>query len=602
MTRLVLVGGLTALATAVVTSAQVTRRDDPSRVAAGVAVISGRVVTADDARRPIRRAVAQLMSSLSDRRLAVTDDEGRFEFQQLPAGRYTLVVSKAAYATSYFGARRPHRPPGASIVLADAERRADIVVPLMRGAVIAGTVRAASGQPVPNARLAVLTYQTLNGRRTLGPAAGSGTTVDDRGEYRMYGLPPGTYVVAVAPPFTAQSARPTSAAEVRWAQQLASQPTAEIGSAPVPPAQAPVMPLPVYYPGTPDADTATTIEVGPGEERTGIDLVLQYVVAARLEGVVQHPDGRLAANTGVFLARPGTTFFLESPMTLTRTDASGRFVAAALRPGRYSIFVTASSAPGGPPATPSGAGRGGTTPPADLWASETVEVSGRDIEGIRLVLQRGMTLAGRVDFDASERPAPEPARVRLNLTARARDGQPQLGVPFQTLGPNGAFEFRGIAPGTYELTATVSGGTPQEWTARSALWNGANLLEPFEIVPGDDRADVVVTITDRVTELSGTIFDTRGQPAPDYSVLVFPVDRTQWVYPSRRIRSVRPATNAEFRLLAMPPGEYFVAVLVDTNDVDLGDTSFLEEVAAASIRVRLVEGERTRQDVRLSGG
>jgi uncharacterized protein (DUF2141 family) len=599
MTRLVILAGLAALTAGALPPASGDSGPAQARqAAAGTAAISGQVVTADESRRPVRRAVVQLTGGVAERHIAVTSDDGRFEFRQLPAGRYTLVVSKPAYASTYYGARRPHRPPGTPIVLADAEHRTDIVVPLARGAVIAGTVRGAGGQPVPNARVVVLEHRTTNGRRMFVPIPSSSLTVDDRGEYRLYGLPPGSYVVGAAAPFPQQAAaRPTSAAEVRWAQS-ASGPTTGAGATPLPLLQAPVMPVPVYYPGTADPDSAEPIEVGPADERTGIDLILQTVTAAQVDGVVLHPDGRPAANSTVLVVRPGTVIMLDSPMRSTRADASGRFVAQSLRPGRYTLFTTASSATDGP----ARGGRGEPGAAADLWASEAIEVAGRDIEGLRLVLQPGMTLSGRVVFDAASRPPPEPAGVRLNLTARAGDDQPRLGVPYRAVQPDGTFEFRGIAPGAYQLTATVAGGTPQEWMARSAVWQGTDLLEPFEILPGDNRADVVVTMTDRLTELSGTIFDARGEPAPDFSVLVFPVDRTFWVYPSRRIRSTRPGTNGEFRLTGLPPGDYFVAVLVDTDGLDFGDAGLLDEVSVGSVRVRLAEGEKTRQDVRLAGG
>jgi len=596
MSRFTILVALAVAAAGVTSSVSPGARAQAPQAAVGTAVLSGRVISADETRGPIRRAAVQLTGGIADRQVAVTDDDGRFEFEQLPAGRYTLVVSKPAYASSYYGARRLHRPPGTPVVLADGERRTNVVIPLVRGAVVAGTVRNAGGQPIADARVMVLEYRTTNGRRGLVPALGSSAQTDDRGEYRLYGLPPGTYVVGATLPSSAQSAaRPTSDAEVRWAQQMSGSSMAGLPVEP-PAVQPSVITVPVYYPGTPDLEAASAIEVGPGDERPGIDLVVQAVASARLDGVVRHADGRPAPNATVLIVRPGAMILLDTPMMPTRADSNGRFTASPLRPGRYSIFATGSSE------DQSGQGRGAAPPAADLWASETVDVAGRDIEGVQLVLRPGMTLSGEVIFDATVRPPPDPARVRLNLMALAVEEQPRLGVPNQTMRPDGTFEFHGISPGTYRLTASVSGGSPPEWMARSALWRGAELLDEFEILPGDDRSGVTITMTDRLTELTGTIFDARGEPAPDFSVLVFPVDRSQWIYPSRRIRSTRPGTNGEFQVVGLPPGDYFVAVLVDTNDLDLGDAALLEEVSAGSVRVRLIEGEKTRQDVKLSGG
>jgi hypothetical protein len=126
-----------------------------------------------------------------------------------------------------------------------------------------------------------------------------------------------------------------------------------------------------------------------------------------------------------------------------------------------------------------------------------------------------------------------------------------------------------------------------------------DLLDPFELRPGDDRDDVVLTLTRRPSELTGVVIDGAGAPVVDFSVLVFPADRAQWVHPSRRIRQTRPGTDGGYNIRGLPPGDYFMALLNEIDEVDLGDAAFLEELSAASVRVSLVEGQTTRQDVRI---
>jgi hypothetical protein len=51
----------------------------------------------------------------------------------------------------------------------------------------------------------------------------------------------------------------------------------------------------------------------------------------------------------------------------------------------------------------------------------------------------------------------------------------------------------------------------------------------------------------------------------------------------------------------LPPGEYFLAVLIDPDPSQLRDPSFLDQLVASAIRVTLTEGEKKVQDVKLSG-
>src|SRR5262245_20392384 len=133
-------------------------REIPRRPGAGTASISGIVVTDDADARPLRRARAFVNNTEEEiAQTTITDDGGRFRFDGLPAVRYLIGGAKEAYVTSNYGAVRPGGP-GAAVVIADGIARTDVILPLLRGAVITGTLLDPDGQPVPGVSMRALRY------------------------------------------------------------------------------------------------------------------------------------------------------------------------------------------------------------------------------------------------------------------------------------------------------------------------------------------------------------------------------------------------------------------------------------------------------------
>ena len=110
MSRLAIV--LACVATATVLAQQPQRdRGSVAPNQTGTAVVAGVVVEADPQAQPVRRAIVTLSGTELPRgRTAITDDTGRFAFDALPAGRFTVSVTKAAYLAGAYGATRPGRP------------------------------------------------------------------------------------------------------------------------------------------------------------------------------------------------------------------------------------------------------------------------------------------------------------------------------------------------------------------------------------------------------------------------------------------------------------------------------------------------------------
>ncbi len=163
------------------------------------------------------------------------------------------------------------------------QQKKDLTLRLQPGAVLTGTVRDGTGAPLPGARVVVLrsTYGYDTGERTLAQTAGGlGELTDDRGMYRVFGLPPDDYFVVVTAGSVIRNdreLRETTASEVEWAtRQLRAQsgPSAMAPPTPAPEPGPAVDYAPVFYPGAYTQAEAASISLKEGEERGGIDLLV----------------------------------------------------------------------------------------------------------------------------------------------------------------------------------------------------------------------------------------------------------------------------------------------------------------------------------------
>lgn len=605
-------------------------RDATDQSTTGTSAMTG-TVTLEGTGTPVRRARVTL-TGLESRGTGttLTDDQGRFSFSGLPAGRYTLTAFKAGMINMPYGAKRPGRP-GTPIQLAEGEHLQRLNIAMPRGSVLTGIVVDENGEPATGVPVRALRSTMQSGERTW-QMAGQGMT-DDRGIYRIFQLQPGDYIVNAVPanatsvvvsmlgapppppppPPAASGASvsmivsgtgTTAAGEVQArifeVQQMVSamgQPVASAFGQPPSTAHAPV-----YYPGSTSAASALVMTLRAGEERAGVDFQLQLVPTTRLGGIVTSQAGALPPTTQVALAtRQGgaTPTNIPTNMSMSRVDPQGRFTFNGVTPGEYVLQARGVAEPGGA-----------------LWASTDVAVTGQPLPDIVLTLQAGMTVSGRVEAEGAASSAFDPSNVRVLLMNRGAQTFQIGGTQPAQVDSSGRFTINGVLPGRYTLSAIASNpggraGGPMTapgptsappFVLKSAMLNGVDLLDfPVEIGPNQSISNVVVTYTNRVQELSGTIQDTSGRATSDFTIIVFPSDARYWMPQARRISATRPGTDGRFTFSGLPAGEYRLTAVVDVEPGEWYDPEFLKQLASASIAISLSEGERKVQNIRLAG-
>lgn len=611
LTTLLTIGTAAFLAAQVKTPPPQTRDLTKAPLAPGRGSIAGLVMSDQSPSTPIVHATITITTADGDpAALAFTDARGAFVAPRLPAGRYVVVATKPAYVRAPYGAKHYDRP-GTPVTLGDGQALTGIDITMTRGAVLAGTVTD-DGAPIPGVLVRVSQYRTTDGQRTLVPVpqAGSPTSVltDDRGAYRIFGLPAGEYVVSAAPrPLANGDIRQMTPADIQSVRQ-AMQAANAAAAAPVRPEAVTVTYASVYYPNTTVASDATVLGLHAGEERTGIDLSMQLVRTAHIDGIVVTPPGVSPQNVQLLMISNGASGGAGPIGLIALSRATpgpdGSFSYAGIAPGQYTITARA-AAPGGNGANANvAAGRG--VPPGggpQLWGQAEVSVNGANLAGVSITLQPGMTISGRVAADPVAGPAPDLSRARISLVPASNGNGVMIGVPIATVDGSGRFTIAGVVPGRYRLTAALAGaGGDATWTSKSAMLGGHDALDvPFDVVPNQDLTDGVVTFTSATQGVSGKLQDASGRPATEFTIVLFPADREAWSS-TRRVRTARPATDGHFDFANVPAGDYRLAAVVDVAPNEVTDPAFLSEIATASITITLHDGEKKVQDVRLAGG
>jgi hypothetical protein len=122
-------------------------------------------------------------------------------------------------------------------------------------------------------------------------------------------------------------------------------------------------------------------------------------------------------------------------------------------------------------------------------------------------------------------------------------------------------------------------------------------FKPFDASTGRDF-DVVVTLTDKKTELTGSATDSHGALVPGAVVIAFPVERDQWsnygLSPAR-LKGSPTTTSGTYRFQSLPPGDYYVAAVPPEQSTIWQDPAALAKLVPLATRVTLAwDGKKTQ--------
>jgi protocatechuate 3,4-dioxygenase beta subunit len=534
--------------------------DPNAKVPTGTSVISGRV-TAAASGSPLRQAQLMLMALDQPqpiRRSTTSDAEGRYRFAELPAGRYILVVNKGGYVSLQYGQRRP-LDGGTPIVVGDAQTLTAINVALQRGSVIAGRVTDEFGEPIARATVQAMRFNYgVDGQRQ--PQGMEMATTDDLGQFRLFGLAPGEYIVS---------------ASNRMGQIMGGPGSVDTSETY----------LTSYFPGTPNINDAQAVPLGTGQE-TDVQFSLSIGRLSRVAGTVVDSAGRPVANAITTLLSPSGGFNGNAGGGLTTAD--GAFSMSNIPPGEYILNARPMNRPG-----------------ADAPLAESgdlaITVGGADLLNLRVTTSAGATVTGRVVFEgASRRDNGQggPVRVMPQTAGPSFPLVASFGGDTGLVSDDGSFELKGVRG---QVLFRVAAG--QAWTLKSVRHEGVDITDTATDMNGPDGLQgLTIVLTDKVTDVSGQVVDSSGRPVKDYLVVVQPVEPKSSAALTRYLRTLRPDSDGRYRARGLPPGEYFATAI---DGLEQG-RQFVPDVQArlrdTARRFTVREGDTVALDLRLTPG
>lgn len=534
-------------------SIQIPAKSDQDTADRYSGVIRGRVFTAEG-ESPLARVTVTLFSSDgrgNERpRTVRTDNRGEYEFSDLESGRYLLRATRNGYLPQIYGQKTSsgsgRRQRGTPLSLASGQTLHSISFKMIRGGVVEGTVVDQHNEPRSRVSVRLSSYESYGGERKLFPVGRAET--DDRGRFRLFDIPPGSYYLSAAPPL------------------LYGRMGGEERSFP-----------PVYYPGVLSPLDAAKVQVAAGEEVGGFYFTLFETRSYSASGRVLAAEGKPAHAVWIISSRESGEAFIAGMESSANTDLQGEFKVAGLLPGRHRLHARA----------------GEDDKPR--MASTVVEVADQDIEGLTLVLGAGAEVSGRIVTDRQDSDL-DWRRIWLEMDPIGESSRTFFGGESGRVEEDFTFKIKNLPEASYRLVVRLPPGNHYVESIR--LQTEELVDRPIEVRSADRLDGVEIHVSSEGGQVGGVVEKEEAREvAKGATVLVFAADSDYRGPNSRFTRTTQTDQSGRFSLKGLVPGEYLLCAVTDHESGFESDLDYLASLERDSERIDLASGQTIEESL-----
>jgi len=479
--------------------------------------------------------------SQTNQTTVLTDAAGHFSFKDQTSGKYTV----RATLDGFFGPSVNGFPSSSATKTVNIESQKPVPasdIYMSKGGVISGRLRDPNGQPASGVSVAAFRVTYTNGRPQWSQANGKAT--DDRGEFRIFWLPPGEYYVGITP--RAVSAVPSL--QDKWTR--------------------------TFYPGVSDTAAAGVLTVKDGMETPGIDFSVQgsestgiFKVSGRALNPVAVPNpttGAVDRTVSSFILSPREPGLLDSlnPPSVQNALAiaarpNGEFELRNVRTGSYDL-IAYYMAPIQPAPAPPPTAAGAVAPPLPQVPTNRrynigrvrVDVRGSDIDGINLEIERGTEIRGKVVSQGTNAIATDKIKVNLRSQDTIPDAFASI-IGAIGVDSNGDFSAQDVPKARY--TFSIS-GLPDGAYVADILQGGTTIFDSGFIVGNQPGASIEIVIAANGGIVEGRVQTADQKPAANATVVLVP--SVQHRQNSLMYKTAQSDEKGNFSMKAVPQGEY----------------------------------------------
>lgn len=480
-------------------------------------------------------------------RTSMTDAEGTFRVNGLGPVLYFVTASYPAYVTPPTDTAQW---PFIYYRIGDSVR-----LELMRGGVITGTVLNATGDPVIGVRVRAVMVRTAKGEPPRGGApAYQERTTDDRGVYRLFGLPTGTYLI---------SAGGSTSPQVAILNPYD-------------------LDLPTYSPSS-TRDAAGEISLRAGEE-VNADIRYRGEPGHTISGSMKVTG---PSNGSIALTQAGGTMTMAIAFQMPMARG---FQFPGIADGEYEIIATELKQP---------APQSGAPPPMSMSEPKRVVVKGADVTGLELVTRPLASITGRIVLEPAKVPACEGKRrplfteMLVTLQRPDKENTEKAELPYLRLLPNpaspdanGTFALRNLSPGRYLPDPRFYA---RYWYLSSISIPATPKIDPAAnwttLKFGDQITNFTITLAEGAASIRG-----RLKPADDgtipsgLGVYLIPAEHEKAADVLRYFLTT-VQLDGTFSVNNLPPGRYLT--LVQSLDAQTSTLAKLRLPESAETRTKL---------------